>query len=79
MQILEDECKDKETTPQQQQTYVTQNKQQPQSLQSPQHKMDKFYPPKPKINTFNELFTCFLCQGYIINPTTIDVCTHTCK
>ncbi|XP_059225028.1 protein suppressor 2 of zeste [Stomoxys calcitrans] len=40
-------------------------------------KMDKFYPPRPKINAFNELFKCQLCQGYLINPTTIDACTHT--
>lgn len=72
MQLLEDECK--ETT--QQQTNVTQEKQ---PTQTSQLKMDKFYPPKPKINAFNELFTCYLCQGYMINPTTIDVCTHTCK
>ena len=42
-------------------------------------KMHKFYPPKPKINAFNDLFTCSLCQGYMINPTAIDVCMHTCK
>ncbi|XP_065368636.1 protein suppressor 2 of zeste [Calliphora vicina] len=71
MQLLEDECKE---TTQQQQTNVTQDKQQ---TQTSQIKMDKFYPPKPKINAFNELFTCYLCQGYMINPTTIDVCTHT--
>ncbi|XP_073848255.1 suppressor of zeste 2 [Musca autumnalis] len=39
--------------------------------------MDKFHPPKPKINAFNELFQCYLCQGYLINPTTIDACLHT--
>ncbi|XP_058986858.1 protein suppressor 2 of zeste isoform X2 [Musca domestica] len=38
--------------------------------------MNKFYPPKPKINAFNELFQCYLCQGYLINPTTIDACLH---
>ncbi|XP_075165571.1 suppressor of zeste 2 [Haematobia irritans] len=40
-------------------------------------KMDRFYPPKPKINAFNDLFKCQLCQGYLINPTTIDACMHT--
>ncbi|XP_061400725.1 protein suppressor 2 of zeste [Musca vetustissima] len=39
--------------------------------------MNKFYPPKPKINAFNDLFQCYLCQGYLINPTTIDACLHT--
>lgn len=39
----------------------------------------RFYPPKPKISAFNDLFMCHLCQGYMINPTTIDVCMHTCK
>uniref|UniRef100_A0A1A9UST2 RING-type domain-containing protein n=1 Tax=Glossina austeni TaxID=7395 RepID=A0A1A9UST2_GLOAU len=31
---------------------------------------------KPKVNAFNELFTCYLCQGYMINPTAIDNCMH---
>ncbi|XP_046810218.1 protein suppressor 2 of zeste [Lucilia cuprina] len=71
MQLIEDECQNST----QQQTVTTQVKQQTSS--ATQHKMDKFYPPKPKINAFNELFTCYLCQGYMINPTTIDVCAHT--
>lgn len=78
MQLLEDDCK--ETN--EQQTNITTVKDQAETTmtqKSTQHKMDKFYPPKPKINAFNELFTCHLCQGYMINPTTIDVCSHTCK
>ncbi|TMW41101.1 hypothetical protein DOY81_013819, partial [Sarcophaga bullata] len=71
MQLIEDTTN--ETL--QQQQYKQQQQQQTITLTS--GKMHKFYPPKPKINAFNDLFTCSLCQGYMINPTAIDVCMHT--
>ncbi|KAM7344787.1 suppressor of zeste 2 isoform 1-T3 [Cochliomyia hominivorax] len=78
MQLLGDECKESN----EQQTNLTKDKQLAMTTSvsttiTTTIQMDKFYPPKPKINAFNELFTCYLCQGYMINPTTIDVCTHT--
>ncbi|XP_036332529.1 protein suppressor 2 of zeste-like [Rhagoletis pomonella] len=30
-----------------------------------------------KVREFNELLSCSLCEGYLINPTTVDNCLHT--
>ncbi|XP_054740548.1 protein suppressor 2 of zeste [Anastrepha obliqua] len=30
-----------------------------------------------KVREFNELLSCHLCKGYLINPTTVDICLHT--
>ncbi|XP_032292011.1 protein suppressor 2 of zeste [Drosophila virilis] len=30
-----------------------------------------------ELNQFNELLTCRICQGYMIEPTTVDACYHT--
>lgn len=31
------------------------------------------------LSEFNELLSCRICQGYMIDPTTVDFCYHTCK
>lgn len=36
--------------------------------------------PSPKhVRDFNDIFSCYLCHGYLINATTIDNCLHSCK
>lgn len=32
-----------------------------------------------ELSEFNELLSCRICQGYMIDPTTVDFCYHTCK
>lgn len=31
------------------------------------------------VKEFNDIFSCYLCHGYLINATTIDNCLHSCK
>uniref|UniRef100_A0A1B0D0E2 RING-type domain-containing protein n=1 Tax=Phlebotomus papatasi TaxID=29031 RepID=A0A1B0D0E2_PHLPP len=35
--------------------------------------------PRRKVRDFNSLITCSVCQGYIIEATTITDCLHTCE
>lgn len=32
-----------------------------------------------ELSEFNELLSCRICRGYMIDPTTVDSCYHTCK
>lgn len=32
-----------------------------------------------ELSDFNELLSCRICRGYMIDPTTVDFCYHTCK
>ena len=32
-----------------------------------------------QVRVFNDIFSCYLCHGYLINATTIDNCLHSCK
>ena len=31
------------------------------------------------LTDFNDVITCFLCKGYLIDATTINECLHSCK
>lgn len=35
--------------------------------------------PSKHVKEFNDIFSCYLCHGYLINATTIDNCLHSCK
>lgn len=32
-----------------------------------------------QVQEFNNLISCYLCGGYLINPTTVDECVHSCE
>lgn len=32
-----------------------------------------------KLNEVNNIITCYLCRGYLIEPTAINECLHLCK
>lgn len=34
---------------------------------------------RAKLKTLNEHITCFICNGYFVEATTINECVHTCK
>lgn len=34
---------------------------------------------RQKLHEFNEILSCSLCNGYIIEATTINTCFHTCN
>uniref|UniRef100_A0A3Q0S472 Polycomb group ring finger 5a n=1 Tax=Amphilophus citrinellus TaxID=61819 RepID=A0A3Q0S472_AMPCI len=34
---------------------------------------------KHLVRDFNHFITCYLCRGYLIKPTTVTECLHTCK
>lgn len=36
-------------------------------------------PPAKLVKDFNQFITCHLCQGYLIDATTIIECLHSCK
>lgn len=31
------------------------------------------------VRDFNHFITCYLCRGYLIKPTTVTECLHTCE
>lgn len=34
---------------------------------------------KHLVRDFNHFITCYLCRGYLIKPTTVTECLHTCE
>ncbi|KAI4795590.1 hypothetical protein KUCAC02_029794, partial [Chaenocephalus aceratus] len=34
---------------------------------------------KHLVKDFNHFMTCYLCRGYLIKPTTVTECLHTCE
>lgn len=34
---------------------------------------------KHLVRDFNHFITCYICKGYLIKPTTVTECLHTCK
>jgi len=31
------------------------------------------------VKDFNHFITCYVCKGYLIKPTTVTECLHTCE
>lgn len=45
----------------------------------PKVRQTKLLPKKRRLKELNEELLCSLCQGYLIDATTISDCIHSCK